>query len=126
MKLTVIVFAFVGCIVLFGCGKKGDATPTPHTIKVTVAGTASYSVSLSAIKAEETVSTALDTKTIASGTYEFTTTLTAGSVVHLEVQNSNGENTVAYAITDNDATGTTDSGRELGSFSKIVAEYTVR
>jgi hypothetical protein len=125
MKHALILVALIGCLFITSCSKKGGGAPVPHNIKITVTATATFTVALSATKADETVNSALDTKTVTGGTYEFNTGLVAGSVVHLEIQNSSGENTVGYAITNNGAPGTSDSGRELGSFSKITTDYTV-
>jgi hypothetical protein len=127
MKYAILLLSLVGCIFITSCSKKsgGSAAPVPHNVKVTVTGTSTFTVTLSAVKADETVSTTLDTKTITSGSYEYTTGLVVGGVVHLEIQNSSGENTVSYAITNNGAAGVSDSGKELGSFSKITADYAV-
>jgi hypothetical protein len=125
MKYAFILLSLIGCFLFTSCSKKGASGPVPHNIKINVTGTASFTVTLSAIKADEMVSTAIDTKTVTSGTYEFNTGLVAGGVVHLEIQNSGAGNTVSYTITNNGAAGTSDTGRELGSFSKITADYTV-
>jgi hypothetical protein len=127
MKYAFILLSLVCCLFITSCSKKsgGSAAPVPHNIKVTVTGTAPFTVTLSAIKADETISTALDTKTVSSGSYEFNTGLVVGGVVHLEIQNSSGENTVSYSITNNGSAGVSDSGKELGSFSKITTDYTV-
>ncbi|RWY52315.1 hypothetical protein [Mucilaginibacter gilvus] len=125
MKYAFILLSLIGGFFLTSCGKKGTAGPVPHNIKVNVTGTAAFTVTLSAIKADETITSAIDTKMVSSGTYEFTTGLVAGGVLHLEIQNSGAENTVSYTITNNGAAGKSDSGKELGSFSKITTDYTV-
>ncbi|MEO7215000.1 hypothetical protein [Mucilaginibacter sp.] len=125
MKYAFILLSLVGCFFISSCSKSGSAAPVPHNIKVTVTATAAFTVKLSATKADETVNSAIDTKTVSSGTYEFTTGLVVGGVLHLEIQNSGAENTVSYTITNNGAAGTSDSGKELGSFSKITTDYAV-
>jgi hypothetical protein len=125
MKYAIILLAFVGCISICSCSKKGAAGPVPHNIKVTVTATAAFTVTLSAIKADETVSSAIDTKSVTTGSYEFTTGLVAGGVLHMEIQNSGTGNTVSYVITNNSTTVAQESAKELGSFSKISTDYTV-
>lgn len=126
MKYAIVLLSLMGCMLLSSCSKEaGTVAPSPHTIKVVVSGTASYTVTLSAIKADETVSTALDTKTVASGGYTFTTGLAAGSQVHLEIMNGAGENTLSYSVSNSGVSGISDSDKELGSYSKITVDYTV-
>ena len=125
MKYAFILLSLVGCFLFTSCSKKGATGPVPRNIKVNVTATAAFTVKLSAIKADETVNSAIDTKTVSSGSYEFTTGLVAGGVLYLEIQNSGAENTVSYTITNNGTVVKSASGTELGSFSKIAADYTV-
>jgi hypothetical protein len=125
MKYLYICLALFICISIASCSKKGDAMPTPHTIKFTATGTASMTAVVSVIKATATISTTLDTKTVATGApYDYSTSLNSGDVVHLEIQTMM-ENTVSYTITDNGTAVAQQTGIELGSFSKTTANYTI-
>lgn len=122
--LYLIACVIISCSV-FSCSKKNNPAPMAHTIKVTASGTAQFIAIVKVTKVDATTSTTLDTRSVASGSYDFTTSLNSGDMVHLEIQTSS-ENTVSYTITDNAAIGLQQSGRELGSFSKLMADYTVK
>jgi hypothetical protein len=125
MKYLYICFTLLVCISIASCSKKGDAMPTSHTIKFTATGTASFTAVASVIKATATTSTTLDTKTVATGTpYDYSTSLNSGDIVHFEIQTM-GENSVSYTITDNGTAVTQQTNKELVSFSKTTADYTI-
>jgi hypothetical protein len=125
MKYLYICLALLVCISMSSCSKKGDAMPTPHTIKFTATGTASFTAVVSVIKSTSTTSTTLDTKAVATGTaYDYSTSLNSGDIVHFEIQTM-GENSVSYTITDNGMAVAQQTNQELGSFSKTTADYTI-
>ena len=114
------------CVCFSACSKKGNAVPTPHTITFMATGSAGFTGIVSVLKITSTVSTVLDIKTVTAGqSYDYTTNLSAGDVVNLEMQTSGG-NLISYSITDNGAIVVQQSGREVSSFSKIAVEYTVK
>lgn len=125
MKYLYICVALFVCVYIASCSKKGDTMPTPHTIKFTATGTASFTAVASVIKATSTTSTTLDTKKVDTGaTYDYSTLLNSGDIVHFEIETM-GENTVSYTITDNGTVVAQENNKELGSFSKTTADYTV-
>jgi hypothetical protein len=125
MKCLYISLALFVCLSIASCSKKGDAMPTPHTIKFTATGTASFTAVVSVIKATATTSTTLDTKTVDTGTtYDYSTLLNNGDIVHFEIQ-AMGENSISYTITNNGTVVAQENNKELGSFSKTTADYTI-
>ena len=125
MKYLSICLTLFICLSIASCSKKGDATPTPHTIKFTATGAASFTAVVSVIKTTASTSTTLDTKTVATGTtYDYSTILNSGDAVHFEIQTM-GENTVSYTITDNGTVAAQQTNKELGSFTKITADYSI-
>jgi hypothetical protein len=125
MKCLYISLALFVCLFIASCSKKGDAMPTPHTIKFTATGTASFTAVVSVIKATATTSTTLDTKTVDTGTtYDYSTLLNNGDIVHFEIQ-AMGENSISYTITNNGTVVAQENNKELGSFSKTTADYTI-
>jgi hypothetical protein len=125
MKYLYICLTFFVCLFIASCSKKGNVMPTPHTIKFTATGTASFTAIASVIKATATTSTTLDTKTVATGTtYDYSTLLNSGDIVHFEIQTM-GENLVSYTIADNGTVVAQQTNEELGSFSKTTADYTI-
>ena len=126
MKKILLMAGLMLCLFFAACSKKGDATPTSHTIKFSATGSAGFTGVVSVLKTTSTVSTALDTKTVTVGqSYDYTTNLSVGDVVNFEMQTS-GENLLSYSITDNGTVVVQQSGKEVSSFSKISAEYTVK
>ncbi|AMR30958.1 hypothetical protein A0256_05710 [Mucilaginibacter sp. PAMC 26640] len=124
MKYLYAIATMMICCTMLSCSKKSNPAPMAHTIKVTATGTADYTVVLSVIKSDATTGTPLETKPVSGGSYDYSTSLNPGDLVHLEIQTSLA-NTISYSITDNGAPGTSENGRELGSFSKLTADYTV-
>ena len=125
MKYLSICLALFICVSIASCSKKGDAGPAPHTIKFTATGTASFTAVVSVIKTTATTSTTLDTKTVAIGTsYDYSTVLNSGDAVHFEIQTM-GENSVSYTITDNGTVAAQQTNKELGSFTKTTADFSV-
>lgn len=124
MKNLYVILCLVFAVYVSSCSKKGDAAPTPHTITVTVNGSAGFTATLNVLKTTQTMATTLDKKTV-DGAYTFTTTLNSGDEVHLEIQTSS-ENLMSYKITDNAATGIEATNREVGSFTKFSVDYTVQ
>jgi uncharacterized membrane protein YcgQ (UPF0703/DUF1980 family) len=126
MKYLYKMLLAIACLAVISCGKKNNNdTIVPHTIKVSASGTAQFTTVVSAIRSSEVTAATLDTKTVTTGSYEYSTSLNAGDLIRVEIQTS-GENTINYAITDNGTTITQEVGKELGSFTKVNAEYTVK
>lgn len=125
MKHLYICLAAIICFSAMSCSKSGTPAPAPHTIKITATGTASFTAVVSAIKTTSAASQTLEAKTVTTGTnYSYTTTLNTGDALHFEIQTMS-ENTVNYSITDNGTIAAQQSGKELISFSKTTADYTV-
>lgn len=124
MKYILIVAALITCFSVSSCSKKGNAAPTPHTITITANGSAEFAIALSVIRNDVTTSAPLENKTV-TGSYSYTTQLNTGDLVQLSIQTS-AANVVSYTITDNGATGLQVTDKELGSFSRVTGEYTVK
>jgi hypothetical protein len=125
MKYLSICLTLFICLSIASCSKKGDAAPTAHTVKFTATGTASFTAVVSVIKITASTPTTLDTKTVATGTtYDYSTVLNSGDAIHFEIQTM-GENTVSYTITDNGTVAAQQTNKELGSFTKTTADYTI-
>lgn len=125
MKYLYVLAIIATCFLTASCSKKGNPAPIPHTIKITASGTSPFTVTVSSILSTAVTATVLDTKTVSTGSYEFTTMLSTDDVVHLEIQTMS-ENIVSYNITDNGAAGAQQTDKEMSSFTKVTADYTVK
>jgi hypothetical protein len=129
MKYLLVALALVLCISITSCSKKDAAVPeiTTRTIKVVATGTApEYYSTIYITKKGETNSTLVDTKTVTTGSYEYTTTLNVGDVMTFDTQTTATSNTLNYTFTKNGVVDGQLTNKEMGMYSKITVVYTVK